>query len=475
MVVAPTPTPTPTPPPVPTPIPNPASGYVLSTETGPRNTTLHVLQIDPKQAKFFVSPQVGLLKTSDALAKYGLKACWNGDGFSSPTGMTLGTWASNGQVYQKNTVEDTLYIDKNNVFTIYPRPAALLNAVSFPNRLITDGVVNASLEATSITPRTAFGWNSTNVYMVVCDGNEKTGIGMTKPEIANYMLALGCVQAINFDGGGSSALAVQGQGLVSAPNDEGQERAVANHVGFFIGNQVPTPIPTPTPTPNPTPTPTPTPTPVPSIKFDAFDGEFAPKLGVYEVGPLTEQTLEKLSDYAVKSMPTHYFPATLFGKYRTPGKVALDFSYVADNIINLLLSRINTTQATNYLNSYPDGCNFSSGMRVTVFPGNTVNIIDSAFRNTPANPPQWFVRIDCLPADANLMKTIDPASIPPYQLQHQSDVRWDGTIIAGKDLMGYDAILPLVAPVDTTEKTKLVSVPIWIQACALKDVVAQPN
>ncbi len=160
------------------------------------------MQIDPKQAKFFVTPKTGLLKTSDALAKYGLKACWNGDGFSSPTGMTLGTWASNGQVYQKNTVEDTLYIDKNNT----PLPFILARQqygtrVSFPNRLITDGIVNASLETTSITPRTAFGWNGTNVYVVICDGNEKTGIGMTKPEIANYMLALGCVEAVNFDGG----------------------------------------------------------------------------------------------------------------------------------------------------------------------------------------------------------------------------------------------------------------------------------
>ena len=255
----PTPTPTPTPIPVPTPIPNPPSGYVLSAETGPRNTTLHVLQIDPKQAKFFVSPQAGLLKTSDALVKYVLKACWNGDGFSATTQLPLGTWASEGQVIQKNNVEDTLYIDKNNVFTIYPRPSILWNAVSFPNRLITDGVINTGLEATSITPRTAFGWNGTNVYVVVCDGNEKTEIGMTKPEIANYMLALGCVQAVNFDGGGSSALAIQGQGLVSAPNDEGQERAVANHVGFFIANPSPTPTPSPTPAPTPTPTPSPAP------------------------------------------------------------------------------------------------------------------------------------------------------------------------------------------------------------------------
>ena len=77
------------------------------------------------------------------------------------------------------------------------------------------------------------GWNGASVFVVVCDGGETSNIGMTKPELAAYMLSLGCTQAINLDGGGSSAMALVGQGLISAKNDSGNERAVANVVGIY--------------------------------------------------------------------------------------------------------------------------------------------------------------------------------------------------------------------------------------------------
>ena len=99
---------------------------------------------------------------------------------------------------------------------------------------------------------------------------------------------------------------------------------------------------------------------------------------MYPVGPLTELTFEKLSDYAVKSLPTHYFPGTMFGMVRQSGKVALNFAYVPDSVIGLLMGRLNPIDpatgkswAYDYLMSYPDGCNFSAGMRTTIFPSNT--------------------------------------------------------------------------------------------------------
>jgi exopolysaccharide biosynthesis protein len=51
---------------------------------------------------------------------------------------------------------------------------------------------------------------------------------MTYGELATYMSELGCDEALNFDGGGSSTLWVLGQ-VMNSPS-EGDERGVANGV-----------------------------------------------------------------------------------------------------------------------------------------------------------------------------------------------------------------------------------------------------
>jgi exopolysaccharide biosynthesis protein len=50
---------------------------------------------------------------------------------------------------------------------------------------------------------------------------------MTLVELAALMRRIGAWQAMNFDGGGSSTMIVQGA-LVSAPSDTTGERAVGN-------------------------------------------------------------------------------------------------------------------------------------------------------------------------------------------------------------------------------------------------------
>src|SRR5690606_19352298 len=53
----------------------------------------------------------------------------------------------------------------------------------------------------------------------------------TCAELAALMAELGAWQAINLDGGGSSALFVEGRGVINRPSD-GAERAVANHLAI---------------------------------------------------------------------------------------------------------------------------------------------------------------------------------------------------------------------------------------------------
>ena len=52
---------------------------------------------------------------------------------------------------------------------------------------------------------------------------------MTLEELADAMIALGAYEAMNFDGGGSTALVVR-DSLVNAPSDTSGERAVGNAV-----------------------------------------------------------------------------------------------------------------------------------------------------------------------------------------------------------------------------------------------------
>ncbi|HEU4752525.1 MAG TPA: phosphodiester glycosidase family protein, partial [Armatimonadota bacterium] len=81
-------------------------------------------------------------------------------------------------------------------------------------------------------PRTAVGFNGRKLYLFVTDGRQPGySIGMSLPEVAQVMKELGCTDALNMDGGGSSTLWVRGS-VVNRPSD-GKERAVANGLLVF--------------------------------------------------------------------------------------------------------------------------------------------------------------------------------------------------------------------------------------------------
>lgn len=83
-------------------------------------------------------------------------------------------------------------------------------------------------------PRTMAGYSEDRSKIVFCvvDGKNTGGsTGVTYPEGAEMMLSYGCYDAVNFDGGGSSAMYLDKPGIVSMPSD-GSERAVGN--GLFM-------------------------------------------------------------------------------------------------------------------------------------------------------------------------------------------------------------------------------------------------
>lgn len=81
-------------------------------------------------------------------------------------------------------------------------------------------------------PRTAVGLSQDGrtLILAVVDGRQSSSVGMTGAELSRLMIGLGAWTALNLDGGGSSAMYVDGAGVVNRPSD-GRERVVANHLG----------------------------------------------------------------------------------------------------------------------------------------------------------------------------------------------------------------------------------------------------
>jgi hypothetical protein len=85
-------------------------------------------------------------------------------------------------------------------------------------------------------PRSAIGVGKDgSVVWLTADGRTEKAKGLAHEETAAILQALGCVDAVNLDGGGSTTLWVAGRGVVNYPCDNKKydhagERAVANAV-----------------------------------------------------------------------------------------------------------------------------------------------------------------------------------------------------------------------------------------------------
>jgi len=70
-------------------------------------------------------------------------------------------------------------------------------------------------------PRTAIGYTRDNhLILITADGREGASIGLTLKELAELMKQLGCVNAMNLDGGGSTVMYINGQ-VVNKPAVQG--------------------------------------------------------------------------------------------------------------------------------------------------------------------------------------------------------------------------------------------------------------
>jgi len=125
---------------------------------------------------------------------------------------------------------------------IFPVGGAIWNtqtAIGGSPMLIKNGKVNItdtaeliSINNTTSRPRTAIGSTASSLVLLLAVEGDNTlsgTPGMNLAELTTVLQSLGCIDAINLDGGGSTNMIVSNQQLVR-PGDNGVERAVVSAV-----------------------------------------------------------------------------------------------------------------------------------------------------------------------------------------------------------------------------------------------------
>ncbi len=145
------------------------------------------------------------------------------------------------------TVGETVRVESASLYDIERWNNAENGMGSIGGRLIENGIVNSNFEA-GAAPRTAVGVKADgNIIFYVIDGRQKDySYGVQIKTLAKRMAELGCVDAINLDGGGSTVVAgeisgVDGFNVLNRPS-EGGLRSCANYI-FLQDKRTPTGVP----------------------------------------------------------------------------------------------------------------------------------------------------------------------------------------------------------------------------------------
>ena len=222
------------------------------------NQYLCVLEVAPG-ARFDIVPAADrtLEKTSTLAAGCGAVAAVNGSFFNMrpPYGSVNYLRVDGEQVAQNNRKEGTvlrgtteegavatfhgsLFMLKGDNLRTWEGYIAAEDVVTTGPVLIAGGRP-VSLSGVNFNtdrhPRTAAGRRADGtVILLVADGRSEQAAGLSMAELQQVMTDLGCRDAINLDGGGSSAMVVRGE-VVNHPSDNrqfdaGGERVVANAI-----------------------------------------------------------------------------------------------------------------------------------------------------------------------------------------------------------------------------------------------------
>ncbi len=243
--------------------------YYRTVRMGQRPLTTHVMEIDTKNVdalRFLVTPpvrdtvpQLCTRTTSQFLDDNDVQIAVNGDEYQylNPNDYPPQNYcasgdpvkpasfaASRGRAYSPKLPDrPTLYINQKNEITFDTPKGKIYNAISGGSLLVSKGKKVSGLDTENLQPRTAVGTNQNGrwLYLVVMDGREEASEGASLSQVADLLVSYGVYTAMNFDGGGSSTLAIEGVDrkprVLNTPVNDNvpwKERAVANHLGISL-------------------------------------------------------------------------------------------------------------------------------------------------------------------------------------------------------------------------------------------------
>jgi exopolysaccharide biosynthesis protein len=218
------------------------------------NIPYHIVYIDPNHAQFYVDSSTGREITSNFLKDKGLDIAINGDGWeyveddygivhlqsqglTISKGTTYYSYKKDGSPYISKK-EETIYFDENNkiYFNKPDNSVTITNAISYPNRLIRDGVIVPHPDKVDYNPRTAIGVKGDGTIILISSEGSEYGSGMTVADLTDVLVKQDVVNAAMFDSGSSSTMVINGQGIVNNPSCDTntKECLVVNHLGIKI-------------------------------------------------------------------------------------------------------------------------------------------------------------------------------------------------------------------------------------------------
>jgi len=169
-------------------------------------------------------------KTAPVSPKYGMQLAINNQGkiiasSANPLAIPEGGYVIVGP---KTQLKQFWGVEKAQIeISTLPEWKNVRHIISGGPYLVKDGEVFVDMTAQKLSaiggrnPRSAIGYTSDgNLILVAVDGREGSSIGMTLMELANFMKSVGCIGAINLDGGGSTVMYVNGR-VVNNPHVKG--------------------------------------------------------------------------------------------------------------------------------------------------------------------------------------------------------------------------------------------------------------
>lgn len=214
------------------------------------DSVVHVVRVDLSAARFEVSAGEERGLTLDAMSATPRSVVSANASFFDRSFQPRGTTVSNGVAWSPVMAQQQsplLACDARQQCVIalvppYERKPEWHNVVAGTPWLVNQGQVRTAQDDAQCKslcetqhPRTAVGLDATghHLFIVTAEGRKPPVLGLSLVQLSRIMADLGVVDAVNLDGGGSSALFLQGKSVMERPTNEPNQRKVANAIHIF--------------------------------------------------------------------------------------------------------------------------------------------------------------------------------------------------------------------------------------------------